>query len=57
MAVARGGGGGGGRNSFAIYWLKLVSLGTIRFWWKFRFIEIDVALNLLLWFLFFLVGF
>ena len=32
MAVARLGGG----NNFAIYWLKLVNLETIRFWWKFK---------------------
>ena len=46
MAVVRLGGG----NSFAIYWLKLVNLGKIRFWWKFRvdFIEIDVALKLVI---------
>ena len=40
MAVARLGGG----NSFAIYWLKLVTLGTIRFWWKFRLISLDPML-------------
>ena len=40
-AVARLGGG----NSFAIYWLKLVTLGTIRFWWKFRLISLDPMLT------------
>ena len=56
MAVARLGGG----NSFAIYWLKLVTLGTIRFWWKFRFdfLGADVALKLVLtWHLFSYNGF
>ena len=37
MAVARLGGG----NSFASYWLKLVILGTIRFWWKFRLTSLE----------------
>ena len=41
MAVARLGGG----NNFAIYWLKLVTLGTIRFWSKFRLISLDPMLT------------
>ena len=41
MAVARLGGG----ISFAIYWLNLVTLGTIRFWWKFRLIYLDPMLT------------
>ena len=56
MAVARLGGG----NSFAIYWLNLVTLGTIRFWWKFRLIAFDPMIDLklvLIWFLFSHVGF
>ena len=56
MALARLGGG----NSFAIYWLKLVTLGTIRIWWKFRLISLTlmIALKLvLIWFLFSHVGF
>ena len=40
MAVARLGGG----NSFASYWLKLVTLGTIRFWWKFRLTSLEPML-------------
>ena len=39
-----GGGGGCGGNSFAIYWLKLVTLGTIRFWWKFRLTSLEPML-------------
>ena len=56
MVLARLGGG----NSFAIYWLKLVTLGTIRIWWKFRLISLTlmIALKLfLIWFLFSHVGF
>ena len=41
MAVARLGGG----NSFAIYWLKLVTLGIISFLWKFRLISMDPMLT------------
>ena len=41
MPVARLGGG----NNFAIYWLDLVTLGTIRFWWKFRLISLDPMLT------------
>ena len=41
MAVARLGGG----NSFAIYWLKLITLGTISFWWKFKLISMDPMLT------------
>ena len=51
MALARLGGG----NSSAIYWLKLVTLGTIGIWWMFRLISLpfDVSLKLvLIWFLF-----
>ena len=40
MVVARLGGG----NSFAIYLLNMVTLGTIRFWWKFRLISLDPML-------------
>ena len=40
----RGGEGGGGGNSFAIFWLKLVTLGTIRIWWKFRLISLTLML-------------
>ena len=40
MAVARL----GGVNSFAIYCLKLVTLGTIRFWWKFRLTSLKLML-------------
>ena len=40
MAIARLGGG----NNFAIYWLDLVTLGTIRLWWKFRLITLDPML-------------
>ena len=50
----------GGRNSFAIYWLKLVTLGTIRFLVEVQvdFLGTDVALKIvLIWFLFFHVGF
>ena len=42
MPVARLGGGGG--NNFALYWLNLVTLGIIRFWWKFRLISLDPML-------------
>ena len=42
MALARLGGG----NSFAIYWLKLVTLGTIRIWRKVRLISLDPMLSL-----------
>ena len=42
MPVARLGGG----NNFALYWLNLVTLGTIRFWWKFRLISLDPILSL-----------
>ena len=42
MALARLGGG----NNFALYWLNLVTLGTIRFWWKFRLIFLDPMLSL-----------
>ena len=42
MLVARLGGG----NNFALYWLNLVTLGTIRFWWKFRLISMDPMLPL-----------
>ena len=51
MALARLGGG----NSFAIYWLKLVTLGTIRNWWKFRLISLTLMIApklVLIWFLF-----
>ena len=41
MAVARLGGGG---DSFAIYWLKLVSFGTIRLWLKFRLTSLKLML-------------
>ena len=41
MTVARLGGG----ISFAIYWFNLVTLGTIRFWWKFRLISLDPMLT------------
>ena len=41
MAVARLGGG----NNFAVYWLDLVTLGTIRLWWKFRLISLDPMLT------------
>ena len=45
MALARfGGGGGEGGDSFAIYWLKLVTLGAISFWRKFRLISLKLAL-------------
>ena len=40
MAVDRLGGG----NSFAINWLKLVNLGTIRFWWKFKLTSLKLML-------------
>ena len=40
MALARLGGG----NSFAIYWPKLVTLGTIRIWWKFKLISLTLML-------------
>ena len=56
MPVARLGGG----NNFVLYWLNLVTLGTIRFWWKFRidFLGSDVDLKLvLIWFMFSHVGF
>ena len=56
MALTRLGEG----NSFAIYWLKLVTLGPIRIWWKFRLITMTlmIALKLvLIWFLFSHVGF
>ena len=56
MAVARLGGG----NNFAIYWLDLVTLGTIRLWWKFRLITLDPMLPeklVLIWLLFSHVGF
>ena len=56
MALARL----GGENSFVIYWLKLVTLGTIRIWWKFRLISLTlmIALKLvLIWFLFSHVSF
>ena len=49
MAVGRLGEG----NNFAIYWLNLVTLGTIIFWWKFRLISLDPMLTLNL----FLYGF
>ena len=42
MPVARLGGG----NNFALYWLNLVTLGTIRFCWKFRLISMDPMLPL-----------
>ena len=50
----------GGRNNFAIYWLDLVTLGTIRLWWKFRLITLDPMLPkklVLIWLLFSHVGF
>ena len=55
MAVARLGGG----NSFAIYWLKQVTLGTIILVKiQVDFLEIGIALKLvLIWFLFSHVGF
>ena len=40
MAVARL----EGRNNFAIYWLNMVTLGTIRFRWKFKLITLDPML-------------
>ena len=40
MQVARSGGG----NNFALYWPNLVTLGTIRFWLKFRLISLDPML-------------
>ena len=49
MLVARLGGG----NNFTLYWPNLVTLGTIRFWWKFRLISLDPMLTLKL----FLYGF
>ena len=51
MAVARLGGG----NSFAIYWLKLVTLGTFRFLVEIQvdFLGSNVDLTLVfIWFLF-----
>ena len=58
MAVARLGGG----NNFSVYWLDLVTLGTIRLWWKFRLITLDpnVAKKkklILIWLLFSHVAF
>ena len=41
MPVARLGGG----NNFALYWLNLVILRTIRFWWKFRLRTMDPMLT------------
>ena len=56
MAVVRLGGG----NNFSIYWLDLVTLGTIRLWGKFRLITLDPMLPkklVLIWLLFSHVGF
>ena len=50
----------GGWNNFAIYWLDLVTLGTIRLWWKFRLITLDPMFPeklVLIWLLFSHVGF
>ena len=41
MPVARLGGG----NNFALYWFNLVTLRTIRFWWKFRLSFLDPMLT------------
>ena len=43
MPVARLGGGGG--DKFTLYWLNLVTLRTIRFWWKFRLNFLDPMLT------------
>ena len=56
MPVARLGGG----NNFAIYWLNLVTLRTIRFWVEIQveFLGSDVDLKpVLIWFIFSHVGF
>ena len=41
MPVARLGGG----NNFTLYCPNLVTLGTIRFWWKFKLTSLDPMLT------------